>query len=118
MASTSKKKEVNPTVIVGDSSGLYKPLTKEFGPDKYTHQPCIPKLNWDVVQYPLFSPFLKNEETKILWAKKKDEMKIAASTKEISPAKKGAISGWCECCSAKFTDREEVTKFSVKKTST
>jgi hypothetical protein len=63
----------HPYLLVEDTSGLYKPLAKEFIPDKQNNS-TIPKLNLDI-PVPLLSPFFASEEAKVIWRKKEERAK-------------------------------------------
>ncbi len=98
-------------IIVEDISGAYKPLIKEFPPDKQNNS-TVPILNLDI-PVPLLSPFFTTEEA-LLIVKKKEER-----TLQQTPSQSTTIgfvtkkAGLCEACNLKFSDLEEVCNLQI-----
>jgi len=93
-------KSGHPFILLEDLEGTFKPLVKEFLPDKYNNSsiPCIHIDN----DTPLLSPFLTSEEARSAWRQKEEKQECREGKDKAM--KKG---GWCECCSIKYSNLEE-----------
>lgn len=92
-----------PCVVVEDLTGVLDPWEHYFIPDKHNN-PTYPKLNLESA--PFVSPFLRNKED--IPSKSPPEDIIL---KEKFPKDEGKYSkkeGYCECCSMKYSNMEEV----------
>jgi hypothetical protein len=60
---------LTPCIAIEDLTGGFKPVVKDFPPDKQGFYPGIPKLHMNLTT-PSVSPFLTAEDANIIWKKK------------------------------------------------
>lgn len=98
-----------PCVVVEDLTGVLEPWEHYFIPDKHNN-PTYPKLNLESA--PFVSPFLRNKEE--IPSKSPTEDIIIKDKFAKDEGKFSKKDGYCECCSMKYSNMEEVSNSIIK----